>query len=258
MEDKRFALLIDADNISAKYIKTIMEEAANEGVITYKRIYGDWTKPFLEPWKEVLLDYSINPIQQYAYTTGKNSTDSAMIIDAMDILYAGKVEGFILVSSDSDFTRLAARLKEAGMVVIGMGKKQTPKAFVVACVKFKYLDVLASSYTSNESGKRKRKTKKTTVVEEDDKSSQTPLEEIISSIQKIVEENSDEEGWVLISLVGGILSKMYSDFDVRNYGCKKLIDFLENNGFEIRKEKDVNNIKSPAGYVAYVRIKGNV
>lgn len=255
MDEKRFALLIDADNISAKYIKTIMEEAANEGIITYKRIYGDWTKPNLEQWKNILLDYSINPIQQYAYTTGKNATDSAMIIDAMDILYAGRVEGFILVSSDSDFTRLAARLKEAGMIVIGMGKKQTPKAFVAACIKFKYLDVLASSYENAGNEKKlKQKTKKTQ-NEDEVKSSQTPYEEIINSIQKIIEENSDEEGWILISLVGAILSKRYSDFDVRNYGCKKLIEFLEQNDFEIRREKDLNNVKNPAGYVAYVRAK---
>ncbi len=116
MEDKKFAILIDADNIGSQYIKVIIDEAAKEGIITYKRIYGDWTKPNLSSWKEVLLEYSINPMQQYAYTTGKNSTDSAMIIDAMDILYTGNVDGFCIVSSDSDFTKLAARLKESGKV----------------------------------------------------------------------------------------------------------------------------------------------
>ncbi|MBQ2084406.1 MAG: NYN domain-containing protein, partial [Firmicutes bacterium] len=137
--DKRFAVLIDADNISDRYIKTILDEMAGEGEVTYKRIYGDWTKPALAPWKKVLLEYSVTPIQQYSYTTGKNATDSAMIIDAMDILYSGNVEGFCLVTSDSDFTRLASRLRESGMLVVGMGEKKTPKAFTTACNKFKYL-----------------------------------------------------------------------------------------------------------------------
>ena len=124
--DQRFAVLIDADNVSDKYIKIILDEISNDGIATYKRIYGDWTKPALTSWKNVLLDNSILPIQQYNYTTGKNSTDSAMIIDAMDILYSGKVDGFCIVSSDSDFTRLAARLRESGMQVIGMGEEKTP------------------------------------------------------------------------------------------------------------------------------------
>ena len=143
MEDKKFALLIDADNTSSKYIKTIVDEITNLGITTYRRIYGDWTSPNLQNWKETLLEYSITPMQQYGYTTGKNSTDSAMIIDAMDILYAGNVDGFCLVSSDSDFTKLAMRLREAGKTVIGMGKKQTPRPFVTACNQFKYLDLLS-------------------------------------------------------------------------------------------------------------------
>ena len=143
MESKKFAILIDGDNIGSQYIKVIIDEAAKLGVITYKRIYGDWTKPNLSSWKDLLLEYSINPMQQYGYTSGKNSTDSAMIIDAMDILYTGNVDGFCLVSSDSDFTRLAARLKESGMIVIGMGKQHTPKPFVSACTNFKYIDILS-------------------------------------------------------------------------------------------------------------------
>lgn len=141
--DRRFAVLIDADNISDKYIKIILDEISNDGEATYKRIYGDWTKPALAPWKRVLLEHSVTPIQQYGYTTGKNATDSAMIIDAMDILYSGNVEGFCLVTSDSDFTRLASRLRESGMMVVGMGEKKTPKAFISACNKFKYLDILS-------------------------------------------------------------------------------------------------------------------
>ena len=141
--DRRFAVLIDADNSSDKYIKIILDEISNDGEATYKRIHGDWTKPALAPWKRVLLEHSVTPIQQYGYTTGKNATDSAMIIDAMDILYSGNVEGFCLVTSDSDFTRLASRLRESGMMVVGMGEKKTPKAFISACNKFKYLDILS-------------------------------------------------------------------------------------------------------------------
>lgn len=141
--DRRFAVLIDADNISDKYIKVVLDEISNDGEATYKRIYGDWTKPALAPWKKVLLEHSVTPIQQYGYTTGKNATDSAMIIDAMDILYSHNVEGFCLVTSDSDFTRLASRLRESGMMVVGMGEQKTPKAFISACNKFKYLDILS-------------------------------------------------------------------------------------------------------------------
>ena len=141
----RFAILIDADNISDKYIKIILDETANSGIATYKRIYGDWTSPQLASWKNVLLENSIIPMQQYSYTTGKNSTDSAMIIDAMDILYSGTVDGYCIVSSDSDFTRLAARLRESGMQVIGMGESKTPKPFISACNQFKYLDLLYSN-----------------------------------------------------------------------------------------------------------------
>ena len=141
-QDNRFALLIDAENVSGKYIKRILDELSNEGVITYKRIYGDWTDNEKRSWKNVLLDWSVNPIQQYSYTTGKNATDSAMIIDAMDILYSGNCDGFVLVSSDSDFTRLATRLREAGKKVIGMGEKKTPNPFIVACDKFIYIEVI--------------------------------------------------------------------------------------------------------------------
>lgn len=186
MEDKKIALLIDADNISPRYIKTIVEEAAKEGSITYKRIYGDWTSPNLSSWKQELLDYSLNPVQQYAYTTGKNATDSAMIIDAMDILYTRTVDGFCLVSSDSDFTKLAARLKESGMLVIGMGKEQTPKPFVVACSKFKYLDIIAgdSSKSITDSAENS----------ENENSALTTVNALKESINQIIDENSDARG----------------------------------------------------------------
>ena len=148
--DLRFAILIDADNVAEKYIKIILEEVANSGIATYKRIYGDWTSPRLGSWKSCLLDNSIIPMQQYSYTYGKNSTDSAMIIDAMDILYSGTVDGFAIVSSDSDFTRLAARLRESGMVVIGMGEQKTPQPFISACNSFKYLDLLYAAHVAEE------------------------------------------------------------------------------------------------------------
>lgn len=145
IEEKRFAVLIDADNVSAKYIKYILDEISNYGVATYKRIYGDWTKTTSASWKDVLLENSVTPVQQYSYTVGKNATDSAMIIDAMDILYSKNVEGFCIVSSDSDFTKLSSRLRESGMLVVGMGEKKTPKPFIAACNQFKYLDVLAET-----------------------------------------------------------------------------------------------------------------
>lgn len=163
-KEKRFAVLIDADNISEKYIKVILDEISNDGFATYKRIYGDWTKPALGQWKKVLLEHSITPMQQYGYTTGKNATDSAMIIDAMDILYSGNVEGFCLASSDSDFTRLASRLRESGMDVVGMGEQKTPKAFISACNKFKYLDILSGEpilKLTAEQGKEEKSGRKT-------------------------------------------------------------------------------------------------
>ncbi|MBR0139188.1 MAG: NYN domain-containing protein [Firmicutes bacterium] len=157
--DKRFAVLIDAENISDKYIKFILDEISSEGEATYKRIYGDWTKPSLAPWKKVLLEYSVMPVQQYSYTQGKNSSDSAMIIDAMDILYSGRVEGFCLCTSDSDFTRLAVRLRESGMIVVGMGEKKTPKAFTSACNRFKYLDLISAAAKAQARAEKKQNEK---------------------------------------------------------------------------------------------------
>ncbi|MDD2216735.1 MAG: NYN domain-containing protein, partial [Eubacteriales bacterium] len=245
--DNRFAVLIDADNISDKYVKVIFDEISNEGVATYKRIYGDWTKPALGTWKSVLLEYSVTPIQQYGYTTGKNSTDAAMIIDAMDILYSGNVEGFCLVTSDSDFTRLASRLRESGMDVVGMGERKTPKPFVVACNKFKYLDILANQdniakqkeeaikdrlIKSKAEQVRKKEKLIITIPEELDeadevelKQEMTPLETIQQAILTIIRENSDEDDWVFIGDIGNMLLKRYPDFDVRNFGFKKLTPF---------------------------------
>lgn len=226
-KDRRFAVLIDADNVSEKYIRLILDELSNDGTITYKRIYGDWTRPALGSWKGVLLDYSITPIQQYGYTTGKNATDSAMIIDAMDILYTGNVEGFCIVSSDSDFTRLASRLREAGKFVIGMGEKKTPAPFVAACNRFTYLEVLAQQSASQESADAALAA---AAVED-----RMALPAIKAAIQAIADEISDDEGWASVSDIGNILIKRFPDFDVRNYGFKKLTRFVDSLGlFEMR------------------------
>ncbi len=248
--DSRFAVLIDADNVSVKYIKLILDEISKDGVATYKRIYGDWTNPSLVSWKSTLLDNSVLPIQQYSYTTGKNSTDSAMIIDAMDILYSGQVDGFCLVSSDSDFTRLAARLRESGMTVIGMGESKTPNSFIAACNKFKYLDILSAANDEEseeesraETGKKasSQKEKKPAAKRQQKPESQTSLRTIRKALKAIVRENSDEDNWIFIGKVGNILGKRYPDFDVRNYGFTKLTPFLDSlDMFEIKGERQEN------------------
>ncbi len=240
--DKRIAVLIDADNVSEKYMKYIFDEISNHGAPTYKRIYGDWTKPQLGSWKKLLLDNSITPIQQYSYTSGKNATDAALIIDAMDILYSGNVEGFCIVSSDSDFTRLATRLREAGMVVIGMGEKKTPKPFIAACEKFKYLEVLASMGKETEIAlepeQEKEESKKTPVSKTNGMLGRKKLIEVIRSI---VTEISDEDGWAFLADVGNILSKRYPDFDTRNYGHAKLTPMVISlKAFEISSRKTTN------------------
>ncbi len=230
--DRKIAVLIDADNVSQKYIKFILDEIVNHGTPTYKRIYGDWTKPQLGPWKETLLEYSITPIQQYSYTTGKNATDSALIIDAMDILYSQSVDGFCIVSSDSDFTKLASRLREAGMFVLGMGEKKTPRPFIVACEKFKYLEALSSTAEPMED--KPAQPPKNNVVERDKKA-------LIASIRNIVTEISDEDGWAYMGDVGNILNKRNPDFDTRNYGYSKLTPLVSSlKVFDIMSRKTSN------------------
>ena len=244
--DKKIAVLIDADNVSEKYIKYIFDEISNHGTPTYKRIYGDWTKPQLASWKNVLLDYSISPIQQYSYTTGKNSTDAALIIDAMDILYSSNVDGFCIVSSDSDFTKLAARLREAGMYVVGMGEKKTPMPFISACEKFKYLEVLASmaSKPAEFSGVKEK--------QEGTDAGMTSIDELIETIKTIITEISDEDGWAFLGELGSILNKRYPDFDTRNYGYSKLTPFVCSlKQFEIRSIKTSN----PSISLKYIRNK---
>ena len=221
LNDRRFAVLIDADNVSPKYIKYILNEVSDLGVATYKRIYGDWTDTEKKSWKNVLLDWSVNPIQQYSYTTGKNSTDSAMIIDAMDILYSGNVDGFCLVSSDSDFTRLAQRLREAGMFVMGIGEQKTPKPFRSACDAFKILEIISSEDTP-----------------EDVVPVKVSTDEIEKVITKLLIENNSQNQPVNLAKVGNFLTKRFSDFDVRNYGYSKLSTFLESlnsNDFHVVK-----------------------
>ncbi len=239
----RFAVLIDADNISDKYISIILEEAAGNGTITYKRIYGDWTNPKLSSWKKVLLDNSIIPMQQYSYTVGKNATDAAMIIDAMDILYSKNVEGFCLVSSDSDFTRLAARLREAGMQVIGMGESKTPQPFISACNQFKYLDKLY------EKAKQESAAAAAEQSAEDPKARE--LERVNGVIRSIIENFSDDEGWIFSGKLGDQISKRLPDFDVRNFGYSKLTQFMTSQGeYEVNKLTLGNHQKQ-----IYFRIK---
>lgn len=235
--DKKIAVLIDADNVSDKYIKYILDEVSNHGIPTYKRIYGDWTKPQLAAWKTVLLNYSITPIQQYSYTTGKNATDAALIIDAMDILYSNNVDAFCIVSSDSDFTRLAARLREAGMYVIGMGEKKTPMPFIAACEKFKYLEVLASITTNTHEANVLPRLEKHDAI----KDGMATIEELIKSIRIIITESSDEDGWAFLGEVGKRLNKRFPDFDTRNYGHTKLTPLISSlKQFEIQPRKTSN------------------
>ena len=224
MEDQKFALLIDSDNISADYIKIILQELSKYGTVTYKRIYGDWTRSTSNKWKDVLLANFINSVQQYSYTSGKNATDSAMIIDAMDILYSGHVTGFCLASSDSDFTRLAMRLRESGMYVIGMGERKTPEPFRSACEKFVLLDLV-----SNVDSPVKNTPNSTLETTTD---ALTPLSEIEQALVKIITDNGNDGISMDIGELGSRLSKMYPSFDVRNYEYTKFSKFLEATEFK--------------------------
>jgi len=223
------AVIIDGDNIPSAFVKEMMEEIAKYGNPTIKRIYGDWTKPNLSKWKNVLLENAITPIQQYGYTTGKNATDSAMIIDAMDILYSEKVNGFCIVSSDSDFTRLATRLREAGMKVIGIGEKKTPNPFIVACDKFIYIEILKTKTKEKVSEDEKELDKETF-----DKISLKEIKLISTTITDL----SDDEGWAFLGDVGSLLQKKRPNFDPRNYGFQKLTPLIKSTGkFEIEQRE---------------------
>ena len=235
MEEQCYALLIDADNVSAKYIKPILTELSKYGIITYKRIYGDWTSTQHSSWKDELLTNSITPIQQFSYTQGKNSTDSAMIIDAMDILYTNDVDGFCIVSSDSDFTRLVSRLRESGKMVIGMGENKTPEPFRKACDKFTILENLMNEQnpgTTKNATSHDRRSK----------------EKIEDAIIKMIIENQDSNKATGLGEVGSRLVSLYPDFDVRSYGYSSLSKFFE----EFDRIQLVKH-----GHVAWVTLKEN-
>jgi len=207
---QKLAVLIDADNAQPSIVEGLLAEIAKYGTANVKRIYGDWTGSHLRGWKEVLLLYSIQPIQQFRYTIGKNATDAAMIIDAMDLLYTNKFDGFCIVSSDSDFTKLASRIRESGLVVYGFGEKKTPEAFVSACDKFIYTEVLLSKEDDAPSIKRKSANE----LKQDTK--------LVNLLRNAVEASSDDSGWAHLAPVGSNIAKQAPDFDPRNYGYKKL------------------------------------
>ncbi len=217
----RLAVLIDSDNVSHYYVKPMMAEVARYGSPTIKRIYGDWTRSNASGWKNVLLENAITPIQQYQYTTGKNSTDSTLIIDAMDLLYGGKVDGFCIVSSDSDFTRLAIRLRESGMKVIGFGEKKTPNAFIVACDRFVFLEILnnEAQTTDDEEIKPSHENAKSSAVH------RLPAE-VIALITDSVNAVADDDGWAFLGDVGNLILRNQPSFDSRNYGYPKLTPLI--------------------------------
>ena len=242
-KDLKLAVLIDADNVPYANVKEMFEEIAKYGTPTFKRIYADWTKPTVSGWKNVLLENAITPIQQYSYSTGKNASDSALIIDAMDILYTGKVDGFCIVSSDSDFTRLATRLREAGMKVIGIGEKKTLNPFITACDKFIYIEILKKEIVSPpETGKKKTlKSAKKTAAE--------PLSKIDPEVIKLLTDSitdlADENGWAFLGELGNLMLKKKPDFDSRNYGFAKMLPLIKSiNQFEIdERDTGKHNIK---------------
>ena len=250
--DLKLAVLIDADNVPYANVKEMFEEIAKYGTPTFKRIYADWTKPTVSGWKKVLLENAITPIQQYSYSTGKNASDSALIIDAMDILYTGKVDGFCIVSSDSDFTRLATRLREAGMKVIGIGEKKTLPSFITACDKFIYIEILKPEPVNQPEASNRRISKTTTA------SASKPLNKIDPEIIKLFSDSitdlADENGWAFLGELGNLMLKKKPDFDPRNYGYPKMLPLIKSmHKFEIdERDTGKNNIKH-----IYIRKKKN-
>jgi len=243
MENDRLAVLIDADNAQPSIVEGLLAEIANYGVASVKRIYGDWTAPSLKGWKEVLLEHSIQPIQQFAYTKGKNATDSAMIIDAMDLLYTENFTGFCLVSSDSDFTKLASRIRESGLLVYGFGERKTPPPFVSACDKFIYTEVLRKkiddekAITKTSANKLRQDTK------------------LVSLIRNAVDASSDESGWAQLGPVGSNIAKQSPDFDPRNYGYGKLGELVSATGLFDIEMRPVGDTGSKVLYVRDQRKK---
>lgn len=244
MTEDKLAVLIDADNVPYANVKEMLEEIAKNGTPTIKRIYADWTKPTVAGWKNVLLENAITPIQQYSYTTGKNSSDSAMIIDAMDILYSGKVNGFCIVSSDSDFTRLATRLREAGMTVIGFGEKKTPQPFISACDKFIYIEILKMPVLESATN-----TKAVAKAQ-----SEKPLSKVDAETIRILTESvndlADETGWTFLANLGNYILKKKPDFDPRNYGFAKLLPLIKDT-----KKFDIDERETVVGNVRHIYIR---
>ena len=252
-KEMKVAVLIDAENISGKYVNVILSEANSLGNVTYKRIYGDWTSAQMGNWKTVVLDNSIQPIQQYRNVSGKNSSDSSLIIDAMDLLYQGRVGAFCIVSSDSDFTRLASRLRESEMFVLGMGEQKTPRSFISACNKFSYLDLLYAAsleeaappapaeQTAASGGKKNRGGKKQSAAPKPPKKEEngSNLDSVRAALRELTEENSNDDGWIYSGKLGFLLSKRFPDFDVRNFGFKKFASFVRSlNCFQTKELAD--------------------
>jgi len=240
----KLAVLIDADNAQPVIIEGLLNEVAKYGIASIKRIYGDWTNTNLRSWKDRLLEHALQPIQQFSYTTGKNATDSAMIIDAMDLLYSEKLDGFCIVSSDSDFTRLASRLRESGLIVYGFGEKKTPRAFVSACDKFIYTEILHDSQeeTEDEEAKPAAKQKKEFKVDR----------KLLKLLRESVDDIAEESGWAYLGSVGQKINNRSADFDPRNYGFKKLGDmFRAIPQFEIEERPQANG----TGRLVYIRWK---
>lgn len=239
----KLAVLIDADNAQPSIIEELLAEIAKYGTANVKRIYGDWTGSHLKGWKEVLLKYSIQPIQQFRYTIGKNATDTAMIIDAMDLLYTNKFDGFCIVSSDSDFTKLASRIRESGLVVYGFGEKKTPEAFVSACDKFIYTEVLIFKEDDRQSIKRKSANE----LKQNTK--------LVNLLRNAVEASSDDSGWAHLAPVGSNIAKQAPDFDPRNYGYKKLGELIAATKLFETEERPVGDGQSKAIYLMDKRKK---
>ncbi|RRJ93600.1 NYN domain-containing protein [Flavobacterium macacae] len=261
-KELKLAVLIDADNVPYSNVKGMMEEITKYGTPTTKRIYADWTRPNANGWKNVLLEHAITPIQQYSYTSGKNSSDSALIIDAMDLLYSGKLDGFCIVSSDSDFTRLAIRLRESGMKVIGIGEQKTPKPFISACDRFIFIEVLDGAIkkktvkTANVAAGIKKAAEKE-IAKIAEKPAQKPLNKIdedsIELIESTIEDIADDDGWAFLGDVGNLIVKKKPEFDSRNYGFIKLTPMLKSltDILEIdERESDKKGIKH-----VYVRLR---
>jgi len=256
--DLKIAVLIDADNVSSSTIENILDEVKRYGIPSIKRIYADWTKPHVTGWKEPLLTHAITPIQQYSYTSGKNSSDSALIIDAMDILHSHQVDGFTIVSSDSDFTRLAVRLRESGKMVIGVGEKKTPKPFIAACDKFIYIEILSKETTVLSPVKEKvsagtaNATTDLTLKEaiRDTKTYEPIDPETVDLLRATVNDVADEGGWAPLSAIGGLISKRKPDFDPRIYGFLKLTPLFKSlDKYFMVEEKSTEKTKIKHVYI---------